>query len=91
MARRAGGGIILCECCQFDFFAKYGKLGEGFIEAHHKMFLSTGSRRTKPEDFAMVCSNCHRMLHTKKEDGVYHTVGSLQELVAKEKVGGRNK
>lgn len=59
------GGKLFCEVCGFDFSAKYGKLGEGFIEAHHKIEFSKteGIHEIKPSDFAMVCSNCHSMLH----------------------------
>jgi len=43
----------------------YGKLGEGFIEAHHVKPVSElgpGSM-TKVSDLTLVCSDCHRMLH----------------------------
>lgn len=58
-------GRLFCEVCGFDFTEKYGKVGEGFIEAHHKIELSKtdGEHEIKPTDFAMVCSNCHSMLH----------------------------
>ena len=54
-----------CEICQFDFVARYGKIGRGFIEAHHKtpVAMLDGIKKTKIEDLALVCSNCHRMLH----------------------------
>lgn len=29
-------GKLFCEVCKFDFSEKYGVLGLGFIEAHHK-------------------------------------------------------
>jgi 5-methylcytosine-specific restriction enzyme A len=59
-----------CEVCGFDFKEAYGELGYQYIEAHHKIPLS----HLKPEksislsakaDFAVVCANCHRMLHRK--------------------------
>ena len=51
--------------CQFDFYKIYGDLGKGFIEAHHRVPLSEidGEKITTLEDLALVCSNCHRMLH----------------------------
>jgi 5-methylcytosine-specific restriction enzyme A len=54
-----------CEVCGFDFFDTYGKLGHGFIECHHRIPLATANTEseTKLEDLALVCSNCHRMLH----------------------------
>lgn len=57
--------MLNCQICGFSFFEKYGEIGEGFIEAHHKNPLSerNGKTKTKREDIALVCSNCHRMLH----------------------------
>ena len=54
-----------CQACGFSFVRVYGELGNDFIEAHHKKqiaFLNRGDR-TKVEDIALVCANCHRMLH----------------------------
>ena len=58
-------GKLFCEVCEFDFEKKYGSLGIGFIEAHHKKPISKMKPGdiTKIEDFLMVCSNCHSMLH----------------------------
>lgn len=33
-------GCLTCDVCGFDFFAKYGSIGEGFIEAHHNTPVS---------------------------------------------------
>ena len=53
--------------CDFDFHNFYGELGKGFIEAHHRIPLSDidGESKTELKDLALVCSNCHRMLHRK--------------------------
>ena len=61
----AHGGRLFCEICGFDFHEKYGKIGDGFIEAHHKIEFSKteGIHEVNPSDFIMVCSNCHSMLH----------------------------
>ena len=58
-------GDLCCEVCKFSFCKKYGVIGVGFIEAHHTIPLSEvkGQRLTKIKDIALVCSNCHRMLH----------------------------
>lgn len=76
-----GNGSIKCECCTFDFLSTYGQLGEKFIECHHKIHISTGERITQITDLALVCSNCHRMLHRKKVDNTYHSVDTLRELI----------
>jgi 5-methylcytosine-specific restriction protein A len=58
-------GRLACEVCAFDFEAVYGRHGAGYIECHHTVPLAqvTGPRTTRLEDLAVVCSNCHRMLH----------------------------
>lgn len=58
-------GKLDCEACGFDFYETYGELGRGFIEAHHRIPLSDieGESKTRLKDLALVCSNCHRMLH----------------------------
>jgi 5-methylcytosine-specific restriction protein A len=57
-----------CQVCSFQFAEKYGSLGEGFIEVHHLLPISTLEegvpvRYDVAGDFAVLCPNCHRMLH----------------------------
>jgi putative restriction endonuclease len=61
-------GRLFCEVCGFDFSDHYDTLGDGFIEAHHRVPLSESYDlvETSVEDLAMVCANCHRMLHRRK-------------------------
>jgi hypothetical protein len=61
-------GLLLCEACEFDFAAAYGKLGKGFAECHHRLPLSDYDEEapTRLEDLAIVCANCHRMLHRSR-------------------------
>jgi predicted HNH restriction endonuclease len=57
----------VCQACGFDFEANWGAREREFIEAHHLI-----PRSTLPEgepvpmdpakDFALLCSNCHRMV-----------------------------
>ncbi|MGY6272133.1 HNH endonuclease [Achromobacter denitrificans] len=63
--RLATTGKLACDVCAFDFTARYGALGVGFIEAHHRrpVHQLNGKEKTKAKDLALVCSNCHRMLH----------------------------
>jgi 5-methylcytosine-specific restriction protein A len=67
---------LLCEVCNFDFATTYGDLGVGFAECHHTKPLSTfqPNDKTKLSDLAIVCANCHRMLHQGKE------LTSIEEL-----------
>ncbi len=59
------GRPLACEVCDFCFASQYGERGVGFIECHHRQPLSSLSpgAATKLADLALVCSNCHSMLH----------------------------
>ncbi|WP_024482426.1 HNH endonuclease [Cellulophaga baltica] len=57
-------GNLECEICKFSFQDIYE---QDYIECHHKIPIFKGERVTKLEDLALVCSNCHRMLHRRIE------------------------
>lgn len=61
-------GDLACDVCSFSFSKSYGEIGVGFIEAHHTVPVSqlSGRRKTKLGEIALVCSNCHRMLHRRR-------------------------
>jgi 5-methylcytosine-specific restriction enzyme A len=71
MAKRIHGYV--CEACGFDFEATYGDIGHKFIEAHHLVPISEKAGElveTDPKtDFAVLCSNCHRMIHKADNPG----------------------
>lgn len=57
-----------CQVCGFNFKLSYGELGENYIEAHHLTPLASlppnqSVMLSPKDDFAVVCANCHRMLH----------------------------
>jgi 5-methylcytosine-specific restriction protein A len=57
-----------CQACDLSFPERYGDIGEGFIEAHHLKAISTLEEGVSvaydiAADFAVLCSNCHRMIH----------------------------
>lgn len=66
MAVQQGQGIR-CEVCEFDFGATYGERGLDYIEVHHMRPLHTlpEANTTKLEDLALLCANCHRMVHAR--------------------------
>jgi len=74
-------GKLECEACSFDFEAVYGGRGRGFIEAHHTKPLTTLTPGTKTsiEDLAVLCSNCHRMIHSRKP---WISVDELRDLIS---------
>lgn len=60
----------ICQCCGFDFEKAYGKIGHQYIEAHHLIHLSSLPPNILipmdvKKDFAVLCANCHRMMHRK--------------------------
>ena len=72
--RFTDNGIIACNVCNFIFEKFYGKeIGEGFIEIHHikPVFQYEGDDVNKTiskalENLVPLCSNCHRMVHRKR-------------------------
>jgi putative restriction endonuclease len=54
-----------CEACGSDMGEAYGPLGEGYIEAHHRVPVASlkDGEKTKLSDLAALCPNCHRMIH----------------------------
>lgn len=58
-------GRLRCEACGFDFKEVYGALGARFCEVHHRVPLhqADGIVKTTTDDLAIMCSNCHRIIH----------------------------
>ncbi|NBC38011.1 HNH endonuclease [Novosphingobium sp. FSY-8] len=79
-------GTLACEACGFDFQAIYGERGTGYIEAHHTnpVHAMVEGDETTVDDLALLCSNCHRMVHTAKP---WLTLEQLRELVASNPAG----
>lgn len=75
----SSGGLI-CEACGFDYATRYGGRGEGFMECHHLRPLSelAGPTKTKLSDLALVCANCHRMIHRQRP---WLSLDELRELL----------
>jgi 5-methylcytosine-specific restriction protein A len=77
------GGSLACEVCGFNFKAEYGDRGDGFIECHHTKPLETlepGSK-THVRDLALVCSNCHRVIHRRRP---WLTVEEMRTLIQRQ-------
>ncbi|MCH5192419.1 MAG: HNH endonuclease [Oscillospiraceae bacterium] len=70
-----------CMACGFDFKSMY-ELGENFIEVHHIKPLHTldGETNVDPvNDMICLCSNCHRMIHHKKN--YIMTLSELKDVI----------
>ena len=73
---------LKCYVCGFEFEKKYGDIDKGYIEVHHKKPLSEvrGDIIVNPKtDMVCLCSNCHRMVHRKKDKVI--PVEKLKEVV----------
>lgn len=80
-AKRFHGTRCQVPACGKKLSGIYGELAGDYIEAHHLTpFVSLEGRPTELDpktDFAVVCPDCHRMLHRKADPY------SLEELSAK--------
>ena len=76
-------GELFCEVCRFNFADVYGKRGEDYIQGHHKKPISQMKKgdKTTIEDIAMVCPNCHAMLHRTP----FLSIEELRKLVEYQK------
>lgn len=69
LKKASAKGNLRCEICGFSFFEKYGAIGQDFIEVHHTKPIAEmrPNEKTRIEDLILICSNCHRMIHSKRE------------------------
>ena len=68
----------VCEICNVDFKEKYGI---PYIEAHHKIPISTYNSKhiIKHQDLALLCPNCHKAVHLfmKLHNNNYEEIKSI--------------
>ena len=77
----------ICEACLFDFQKTYGELGKDYIEAHHlipfeDLKVDDVRRLDIMNDFAVLCANCHRMIHRQNDPS---DISALRETLQKAK------
>jgi hypothetical protein len=68
--KRANGGRLFCEVpgCGFCFEDTYGEAGRDFAHVHHlKPLAESDGAATTLDDLAVVCPNCHAMVHAGGE------------------------
>ena len=75
-------GRLACEACGFDFSVKYGDVGNGIIEVHHTrpVHTLTEGEKTKLDDLALLCANCHRVVHSRRR---WLTVDEVKAAIRK--------
>ncbi|EPB7178968.1 TPA: HNH endonuclease [Pseudomonas aeruginosa] len=61
-------GCLKCEACGFDFAEAYGPAGYRIIDVHHIKPIHTlkPGEKTKLAELALLCANCHRVIHSKR-------------------------
>lgn len=83
--KQANDGRLPCQVCKFDFFAEYGEIGRDYAQVHHLKPLGdrTKPSLTKLSDLAVLCANCHVMVHrygqVRPLDSLIKSAGSPQE------------
>ena len=79
--RRRLDGKLLCETCGWNPTDLYGEHADRAIEAHHKIPIAQlqPDSDTRVEDIAMVCANCHRVIHRKNP---CLTIDEMHQLIA---------
>lgn len=61
---------VICKVCRFNFEEAYGERGKDYIEVHHLRPVSSLGKETRVDhktDMTVLCSNCHRMIHRRKD------------------------
>lgn len=76
-------GPLRCEMCDVTAMSLGASFEDAIFEAHHKLPLSsTGPRITRLSDVALLCANCHRVIHRAISDGKrWISVESARDLL----------
>lgn len=58
-------GRLFCEVCGLNPLELYGDDGPRALECHHivPLYALRGETKTRLADLALVCANCHRVIH----------------------------
>jgi hypothetical protein len=72
---------LRCEACGFSFKHAYGERAAEYCEVHHLVPLAEAERstRTKVQDLAILCANCHRVVHLRNPP---YTLAEVGEMLA---------
>lgn len=68
-----------CEICGFCFSRTYGSAAHDYCEVHHLLPFSEveHSTQTRMADLAILCANCHRVVHLKNPPYTLDEVRSM--------------
>lgn len=73
----------ICEACGIDFSLLFDGKGQRVLQVHHKQQLALQNvpKLTSPDDLAVVCANCHVIIHSDSDHAM--PVHILREQWAK--------
>ncbi len=75
---------LKCGACEFEFEKFHGAHGTGYIHVHHIKPLHQGIQAVSPAtDVAVLCANCHAMIHRKKTETL--SVEELRRMIEKQR------
>lgn len=64
LAQRQKKGPLKCDMCHASSMSLSAKFEDASFEVHHLIPVSTAEeRKTRISDVALLCANCHRLLH----------------------------
>lgn len=71
-----------CEICRFSFKRAYGDAAAEYCEVHHLVPLSEIEKKTETrlEDLAILCANCHRVVHLQNPP---YTLDEVRQMLGK--------
>lgn len=80
-AKKKRAASLNCEVCTFSF-GRYGRAASHYCEVHHLLPLSEVERtiQTRMEDLAIVCANCHRVIHLRNPS---YLLDEVRRMLAK--------
>jgi hypothetical protein len=88
--KQSPDGTLSCSCCNFSYSNVYGGRGKDYIIIHHlkPLFQYKDEDRVKffseaIKNTAPVCSNCHDMIHRKKNNIL--SIEQMHDILAKTK------
>lgn len=72
-----------CEVCKKNYRRVAGGIGEKCLVVHHKKQLKDSDQivETRVTDLAVVCANCHMMIHSNRDKAL--SIAQLQKKLGK--------
>lgn len=64
LSSRRKSGVLACDLCRHGLFCDDPRFEDASFEVHHTLPISmTMERLTRLGDLALLCANCHRLIH----------------------------